>query len=349
MKRFMSYINIVILLALIMQMPVKNNAMAAEKADTKVIYVSPNGSGDGAIDNETNLLNAIDMAKPGDTILMKNGIYEFSETIIIDASKNGNSNAYIYLLAESVYDVVLDFSSQPTGASFRGINFNASYWYVNGLVIQGAGDNGICLAGSFNVFDRCVFRGNRDTGLQISRNSNTNDINEWPSYNLILNCTSCNNSDPTGENADGFAPKLTCGEGNLFYGCLSYNNVDDGWDMYAKSATGPIGVNTLVNCVAFRNGQTEDGVFTPESDGNGFKLGGGGIGTPHVIINCLSFENKNTGFTDNNNPSAISLINCTSFNNDRAGNNKGNFNVYRCKNAFFFDLLSYSDLVPSVL
>ncbi|MCD8188208.1 MAG: hypothetical protein LUD57_06325 [Ruminococcus sp.] len=33
------------------------------------------------------------------------------------------------------------------------------------------------------------------------------------------------------ENADGFAAKLTCGEGNVFDGCMSYNNSDDGWDL----------------------------------------------------------------------------------------------------------------------
>ena len=37
---------------------------------------------------------------------------------------------------------------------------------------------------------------------------------------------------------------------------------------------------------------------------NGFKLGGSGVGTPHVVLNCLSFNNGATGFTDNNNPSA---------------------------------------------
>ncbi|UKI49487.1 MAG: hypothetical protein L6U99_12615 [Clostridium sp.] len=40
-------------------------------------------------------------------------------------------------------------------------------------------------------------------------------IETWPANNLILNCTPFNNSDATGENADGFAAKLTCGN-NIF-------------------------------------------------------------------------------------------------------------------------------------
>lgn len=189
----------------------------------------------------------------------------------------------------------------------------------------------------------CRLEANRDTGLQISRrSSDLSDIADWPSYNLILNCTSYNNMDPaTGENADGFAPKLTCGPGNVFDGCIAYNNVDDGWDMYAKSATGPIGAVTIQNCISFRNGQTATGVFTDNSDGNGFKLGGGGVGTPHIIKNCISFENKKHGFTDNNNPEFSTAQNITSYANGQESG--ANFQFDRCNSGTFINLLSYAN------
>ena len=38
------------------------------------------------------------------------------------------------------------------------------------------------------------------------------------------------------EDADGFAAKLTVGDGNVFDGCISYNNADDGWDFFAKGS-----------------------------------------------------------------------------------------------------------------
>ena len=312
----------------------------AEAIAENAIYVAPNASGSGSQSDPMDLEKAITTVAAGQTIYLLEGTYEFADTITIAESNSGTEGQYKTLSVYPGAEVVLDFSKEAFGK--RGIALEGSYWHVYGITICNAGDNGMILAGDYNIIEMCVFDGNKDTGLQLSRNNGSyNKVEQWPSYNYILNCTSRNNSDPDGEDADGFAPKLTCGEGNVFDGCLAYNNVDDGWDCYAKSATGPIGVVTLINCIAFRNGQTEEGIFTPDSDGNGFKLGGGGIGTPHVVINCLAFENKNCGFTDNNNPSALSLINCTAFNNN-GSLKKADFNVYRCKNANAVNLLAYN-------
>lgn len=318
----------------------KADTVYAASVAENAIYVAPDGTGTGSESNPMELTKALTEVVPGQTIYMLEGTYKYSDTILIAEDNSGTEGKYKTLSAYPGAKVVLDFSGQSLGK--RGIILDGSYWHVYGINICNAGDNGMLLSGDYNRIELCVFDGNRDTGLQVSRNNTKyNKVEQWPSYNYILNCTSRNNSDPSGENADGFAPKLTCGNGNVFDGCLAYNNVDDGWDCYAKSETGPIGVVTIINCIAFRNGQTEDGVFTPESDGNGFKLGGGGIGTPHVVINCLAFENKNCGFTDNNNPSALTMINCTAFNNNGAGK-KADFNVYRCKNANAINILAYN-------
>jgi len=312
----------------------------AETIAENAIYVAPNATGTGSESSPMGLEEAITTVTAGQTIYLLEGTYEFKDTITIAESNCGEAGNYKTLSAYPGAEVVLDFASQPFGK--RGVILDGDYWHVYGITICNAGDNGMLLAGNYNIIEMCIFDGNKDTGLQLSRNNGSyNKVEQWPSYNYILNCTSRNNSDPDGEDADGFAPKLTCGEGNVFDGCLAYNNVDDGWDCYAKSATGPIGVVTLINCIAFRNGQTEDGVYTPDSDGNGFKLGGGGIGTPHVVINCLAFENKNCGFTDNNNPSALTMINCTAFNNN-GSQKKADFNVYRCKNANAVNILAYN-------
>src|SRR5437867_2596076 len=71
------------------------------------------------------------------------------------------------------------------------------------------------------------------------------------SDNLIFNCESFRNFDPNtkGENADGFAAKHDVGPGNVFRGCRSYQNSDDGWDLWM--APNPI---LIEDCVAFRNG-----------------------------------------------------------------------------------------------
>ena len=311
------------------------------------IFCSPNGTGSGDSEKDpTSVTNAISKLTAGHTIYLLGGTYKFSEMILIDSSNSGTANAMKTIKPYNGADVVFDFSGQgEANASKRGIVLDGDYWHFYGFEITKAADNGMLLSGNNNTLERMVFNDNQDTGLQISRyNTSAATIADWPSNNLILNCTSKNNCDnATMENADGFAAKLTCGEGNVFDGCMSYNNSDDGWDLYAKTETGPTGVVTIQNCVAFRNGYTEFGEGYGKCDGNGFKLGGGGVGSAHVVKNCLAFENLNCGFTDNNNPKLGSLTNCTAYNNNLGGNKKYNIACYRCDDpgADFSNVISY--------
>ena len=224
---------------------------------------------------------------------------------------------------------MLDFSSEPYGKTSqvsnpRGLQINADYWYLRGLEVMGSADNGIFVAGNSNVVEQCVTHDNRDTGLQISRYSSDCPDDEWPSYNLILNCDSYDNYDcypNEGENADGFACKLTSGPGNVFDGCISHHNIDDGWDMYTKTATGPIGVVVLDRCIAYANGSLTDGTTNDSGDRNGFKLGGSDIAVDHIVTRCISFGNGKNGFTFNSNPGAIRMVNNFAFDNEE-GNYK---------------------------
>ena len=73
---------------------------------------------------------------------------------------------------------------------------------------------------------------------------------------------------------------------------------------------------------------------------NGFKLGGSGIGTPHKVMNSLSFDNGATGFTDNNNPTGLTIMNVTAWGNGKYAK-KGNFLCYRTSSdATFMGLVS---------
>ncbi len=317
------------------------------------IYCSPNALADGKGTKESPMAieKAITSIKSGGTIYMLEGNYAFDKQLTIAVGNDGESNAYKSIKAYPNANVTLDFSAQSynssdTSLNARGLQIEANYWYIYGIRVYGSADNGIFLAGNNNIVEMCVLEANRDTGLQVSRrNSSLSSIKDWPSNNLILNCTSFNNMDTaTGENADGFAAKLTCGVGNVFDGCIAYNNVDDGWDLYTKSATGQIGAVTIKNCIAFRNGQTSEGVYTDNSDGNGFKLGGSSIANNHFVENCISFENKNHGFTDNSNPGVISLKDCTSYNNSLADGGKSNFDFARSdsSNNIFKNIITFS-------
>lgn len=298
------------------------------------------------VSSASDILTAISSAKAGDVIIVKAGTYKFTDTIVINNAMNGKSGAYIVVKAADGEEVKFDFSAQTLNGANRGVVVDGDYWYFEGINFYGAGDNGVLLAGNNNIFEKCVFEANRDSGLQISRYDTTAATKDlWPSNNLIINCTAFDNCDypdqgGTGENADGFAAKLTCGEGNVFDGCISYCNSDDGWDLFAKSATGPIGVITIRNCVSFGNGTLSNGVHYANGDMNGFKLGGSGVGTPHVVLNCLSFNNGATGFTDNNNPSGLTIMNATAWGNGKSAK-KGNFLCYRASNkAVYVGLVS---------
>lgn len=328
------------------QQPSVSQPSSSDVTATDVIFCSPSASsgGAGTYDDPVSVESALTKVKPGGVIWLKGGQYKFSKTINIAESNSGKSGAYKTIAAVPGEDVTFDFSALSVSDSSRGIVLEGSWWHFYGIRIQKAGDNGMLLAGDNNIIEMCIFANNQDTGLQISRiNGNYSSIDQWPTNNYIKNCTAMNNcDDATMENADGFAAKLTCGKGNVFDGCMSYNNSDDGWDLYAKEATGPIGIVNIKNSVAFRNGFTEDGRGYGDCDGNGFKLGGGGVGSAHVVDNCIAFENFHCGFTDNNNPLLGSVTNCTAYKN--ALDQKANFMVYRCTqtNTAFKNLLSYT-------
>lgn len=300
---------------------------------TSVIYCSPTGTGSGASTKDpANVLDAVKNVQAGGVIYLMEGTYKYSSPIIIDQNNSGKAGAYKTIAAYNGAKVVFDFSGEAVSGTNRGFVLDGSYWHFSNFEVTKAGDNGMLLSGNNNIIEMMVFNDNQDTGLQISRyRTSAATIAEWPTNNLVLNCTSKNNcDDATMENADGFAAKLTCGTGNVFDGCMAYNNSDDGWDLFAKAETGPIGVVTIKNSIAFRNGFTEFGEGYGDCDGNGFKLGGSGIGSAHIVENCLAFENLHCGFTDNNNPKLGSLTNCTSVNNNMEGTGKPNFSLYRC-------------------
>jgi pectate disaccharide-lyase len=282
------------------------------------IYVSPTGTAiaTGTLTNPTSLENAIATVQSGQTIFMRGGFYAKSASIIILSTNSGTASANKRVEAYGSEIPVIDFAGQDLADGNRGIILDGDFWYFKGITIQNAGDNGMLLSGNGNTINNCIFKKNRDSGLQLSRYVTSNaTIASWPSNNLIVNCEAFDNKDATSENADGFAAKLTCGTGNIFRGCISHNNSDDGWDLYTKTNTGPIGVILFENCVAYNNGTLTDGTSSKNGDKNGFKLGGSGIPVNHIVRRCIAFGNGHHGFTDNNNLGSIEMSNNTSVNN----------------------------------
>lgn len=286
--------------------------------DRSYIYVSPDGRsyGSGAKDDPVDIYTAVKSAAPGRTILLKGGTYALDKTVIVERGVNGTADAKIYMIAdpEAATRPVLDFQGRCAGMILAG-----NYWYFQGFDVTRSANaqKGIQVSGSYNTVDNVVTYKNGNTGLQISRYKSTDNWEDWPSHNLILNCTSYLNADAGYEDADGFAAKLTVADGNVFDGCIAAYNADDGWDLFAKVETGAIGQVVIQNCVAFKNGYVldENGQEVDAGNGNGFKMGGSSISGHHILRNSVSFGNKAKGIDSNSCPD-IEAYSSTSYNNE---------------------------------
>ena len=271
--------------------------------ETANYYVATNGN-DSASGTSTNtsfrsVHKAVSVASAGNLIYVRGGTYATNAVLTISTSHNGTPANPIRLQAYPGERPVLDFSSQTFTSSNYGVRLQASCWRICGFEIVGAGDNGIQILGRSNIIERCIVHDCRDSGFQISTGA---------SSNLIRNCDSYRNHDTDDyEDADGFAAKDSppnhIGEDNVFRGCRSWENCDDGWDLWQAT-------NTVVieNCWSWRNGIDFWGAGTNfNGDGNGFKLGGNYYPGAHRVIRCVAFDNVQNGFDQNNNAAGLTV------------------------------------------
>lgn len=284
-----------------------------------VVYVAPQASskGVGSKQDPKSIYEAVKWAAPGDVIMLMGGTYEMNGTLTIDRGISGTADKMITMMAdpESSRRPVFNFGKKSAGMVFAG-----DYWNFKGFDVtnSSAGQKGIQVSGSNNVLNDIRAYRNGNTGIQISRYKSSDLKEDWPANNLILNCTSYLNADPGYEDADGFAAKLTIGEGNVFDGCIAAYNADDGWDLFAKIETGPIGKVVIKNSIAFKNGYVINeftGAEINAGNGNGFKMGGESITGYHELQNSIAFGNKAKGIDSNSCPDN-QVKNSTSFDNE---------------------------------
>lgn len=280
--------------------------------DNGVIYAAPTGieSSDGTLKDPVDVNTALKFARPGQTVLLAGGMYNISAKVMVEIGNDGLKGKIKTLKGDLKKRSILNF-----GTTSEGVTLSGNYWKFENFDITQAKFAGLKITGNHNIIERVNMYSNGDSGMTVSGFSmgfdkwisavpGINPKDWWPSDNLILNCESYNNVDISENNADGFAAKLTCGSGNIFRGCISHNNCDDGWDLYSKLDTGPIGAVVVENCVSYSNGILSDGKVT-KGDGNGFKLGGEGLAVKHILRNSLAFNNKSAGITNNSDPAVI--------------------------------------------
>ncbi len=300
--------------------------VAAQAAD---YYVSPNGNGSAYTESSPGKLTAtvIGKLKAGDNLYLMGGQYDFQNTLSINRS--GTEGNMITIQPYNSEKPVLDFRQQQNKKN--GVTVGGSYLHIKGLTIRYAGYKGIwledakyCILEGLDVYGCC------NAGIQL-RNGG---------HNMVINCDAHDNFDyqDDGGNADGFADKQgdAC-PGNIYIGCRSWNNSDDGWDSFQRVTDGTPTV--YINCIAWNNGPaTFDLSSHPRATGvdkdlacfagkdlanfanggnpNGFKVGGDGTKHNVELYRCLAVGHRKKGFDQNNNAGDMKVINCTAYKNN---------------------------------
>lgn len=313
------------------------------------IYIAPDGdpNGDGSFERPWNDLQAaINAAQPGTHIICRGGTYypkkQNDGKYTVRIKNSGTEDNPIVIRAyedeKPVFDFVNQLYDQMVGD--RGILITGNYWWLFGLHITHAADNGIKLEGSHNRIERCEFSYNLDTGLQLGFGHNFSDTfpgiskndGSYCAYNDIIDCDSHHNCDYDsnyGSDADGFACKMHNGIGNRFIRCRAWHNSDDAWDLFETDFS-----VILVECWAWESGKAADHLWVKDyinksssmsfsGNGNGIKLGGNGSGGSskgiHYAYNCIAFGCNNSssvkGFDCNSHKDGHVLIGCLAFDN----------------------------------
>jgi PKD repeat protein len=280
-------------------------------------YLATNGN-DSAAGTSTNTALrspelAITKVNAGDTLWVFGGTYMLTGQV--KTAKAGSGGApftnnvnlckLLALPGEHPY-----FNATNITSGNRAIYISKNFWWIRGIEIGWSPDNGIIITSASNIVEGCVIHDCSDDGLTIGSTTSKG------TNNLILNCDSYRNYEAAshGNNGDGFSAKAGCGPGNLFIGCRSYLNSDDGWDFYDNTTSSVI----LSNCWAFYNGSNQWNDTAFQGNGNGFKLGGAGTTVGHTLMNCVAFHNRVKGFDYNNSTGPHTMLNCTAFRNGGA-------------------------------
>jgi hypothetical protein len=286
-------------------------AAVAVAAGAGGVHLGLSGSGAQAasttvtVSTTAQLESAVRNAVAGTVIQVRAGTYTPAATL--KSTANGTSSAPITLKAYGGEKVRIDGSRLPDGSWLAGIH--GDHWTVQNLTFQNSPAQGFVVTSSVGgVFRNLVTANNGDSGFTLRGDGTTG--------NLVQNLDSHGNYDAAGHgrNADGIAVKFGSGTGNRITGARLYDNSDDGLDLWQFSS--PV---TVEHTWAFGNGRNrwEDSAF--EGNGNGFKLGGGGVTVAHVVNDNAAWDNTLNGFTENANPGAIVLNRNTAYANGEAG------------------------------
>ena len=217
------------------------------------VWVSPTGSDTNAGTEAAPFLtiqHAHGAITAGGTIWVMPGTYQYNRTVNLSLAGSANNVTRLWAVPGGARPVI-DFSQQARDTSSnRGFTIPGGYWHLGlrGQERERQRDQHQRLEQHHRGHHHRLLRrhGHPDHRPDREANDTTRGAN-----NLILNCDSHDNYDVAtgGENADGIDAKLDIGPGNIFRGCRSWNNSDDGYDLFGVTQ-----VVTIDNCWAMLNG-----------------------------------------------------------------------------------------------
>ncbi|MBS1511915.1 MAG: DUF4990 domain-containing protein [Bacteroidetes bacterium] len=299
-------------------------------------YVAVDGSDDNAGTKSkpfATVQKAQTVVQPGDTVYIRGGLYAMTEAQVAQTKrgyacvtyldKSGVAGKYIHYINYPGEVPVFNYTAvKPAGLRVAAFYVTGSYIHLKGFEVTGVQvtisthTQSECFEnhGSNNIYERLSMHDGMAIGFYLLAGSD----------NLILNCDAYRNWDyfsenGRGGNTDGFGcHPAPGGKNNIFRGCRSWFNSDDGFDLINSSEA-----TTFDHCWAFYNGFNKD--FVSEGDGNGFKSGGYGlkklgneIPNPvprNTIMFCLAVRNKANGFYSNHHVGGSNWYNNSAYRN----------------------------------
>jgi len=274
------------------------------------VFVAPDGDdrATGSLRRPyATLAQAVSVARPGQTIALRGGLYRPDKPVVIETS--GTAERRITVSNYRNERPVIDAGRLPADQWY--ITHQANYWTVQGLEIKNSRNHAyVCLACQFDVFRRLSLHDNQGTGLLLR------DLGTIG--NKVLDSDFFNNhdDDATNSNADGLNVQGGAGPVNLISRCRAWNNADDGIDLGGSTAS-----VTIDRSWSYGNGVNRWKIPVLKSDGNGFALAGevDGHGVDHVVTNSAAWDNTGYGYTEAGNTGALVITGNTAYRNQADG------------------------------
>lgn len=262
------------------------------------LYCDPNGSdssGDGSSANPYfSPYEAQKHVSAGDTIVMRDGVYDVSGAQYLNYS-SGTSSDPITLKAADGATPVIDWNSPDSGGwgsdGDGSVQARNPHWVIEGITARNSPYMGFSTRTDDVTFRNCTAVNAYISGFYLRGRTRLED------------CVSHGNSG-TGGSSDGFGTYQA--NGTTFVECHAYDNSDDGFDLWGSYDC------TLDSCLSHHNGYNG-------GDGSGFKMGGDDDSGNNTAKFCLSWENGAEGFRDNTVVEPNAVYNCTAWNNDSYG------------------------------